>query len=62
MLGPLCFGWGGRAYGVGRRLLGLGVHLREGWPDFERAFCDGCDARARFLCKNAFWLCPMIRC
>jgi hypothetical protein len=62
MLGPFAFGGSrGRCLG-GMRLLGVGSASNEVSARFlKEPSAAGVDARARLLCKNAFWLCPMIR-
>jgi len=66
VLGPLL-------WGETLEAIGLGGHWKDavawGWDasnggsaQLRRAFCNGhFDVRARFLCKSAFLLCPMIR-
>jgi hypothetical protein len=48
---------------VGDAVAGAGLASNEGSAHvLTEPSAMGMDARARLLCKNAFWLCPMIRC
>jgi hypothetical protein len=62
MLGPLLLGEAWAMLG-GDAVAGAGSASNEVSAQFlKEPSAAGVDARARLLCKSAFWLCPMIRC